>query len=316
MKITKKLETRLDISSKDMYCPDYNKNFMQILNTKYLNRCYKSIYITDILQILNRSPIHCKTKTLDGEAYVDILFEVSGIVYEEEEIIHNCKVIEILNDSMIAKSEHASLQIKIINNSTVFKKGTEIPVIVKKVRYKPFEQGISVIAIPFVPIKKPIIYYKISSDQTNVAIVNKSTQLFDFKNLDKIIDTLKSLKKNKISYKFFQEFIYPYKKYKQTPGKGTSLSLDNLNKLKTGDVVYQPESYLDDDNYYLLNEKDIVKLNPIFVEIDKSQFIYHILNLYQKNLIKLIDFIQLYDTKEKIKEKEDVWKMYALFKED
>jgi hypothetical protein len=91
---------------------------------------------------------------LDGEAYVDILFEVSGIVYEEEEIIHNCKIIEIINDSMIAKSEYASIQIKIINNITVFKKGEEIPIIVKKVAYKPFENGIAIVAIPFVPIIK------------------------------------------------------------------------------------------------------------------------------------------------------------------
>ena len=313
MRITKKLETRLDISSNNMYCSDYNKNFMKILKNKYLNRCYKSIYITDILQILNRSPIHCKTKTLDGEAYVDILFEVSGIVYEEEEIIHNCKIIEIINDSMIAKSEYASMQIKIINNITVFKKGEEIPIIVKKVAYKPFENGIAIVAIPFVPIIKPVIYYKISSDSIQV---NKSTQLFDFKNLDKTIDTLKSLRKNKISYKFFLEFIYPYKKYRQTPGKGISLTLENLNKLKKGDIVYQPEAYLDDDNYFLLSDKDADKLKLMFVEIDKNQLIFHILNLYEKRLIKLIEFIQIYNSKEKIKEKENVWKMYDLFKEN
>jgi hypothetical protein len=102
--------------------------------------------------------------------------------------------------------------------------------------------------------------------------------------LDKTIDTLKSLRKNKISYKFFLEFIYPYKKYRQTPGKGISLTLENLNKLKKGDIVYQPEAYLDDDNYFLLSDKDADKLKLMFVEIDKNQLIFHILNLYEKKI--------------------------------
>jgi hypothetical protein len=303
MIITKKLETRLDISISDMYCADYNKKAIELLKTKFINRCYKSIYITDILRIVNRNTMHCKNKTLDGGVYMDISFEVSGIVYEKGEIIHNCKIIEILSKSLIAKHEQTSVIVTNINNISIFKEGEEIPVIVEEVGYKPYEHGIAVVALPFIPKINPIIVYKITSDE----IVDKS----DSKKFDTIVDAFDVLEtKNTLGYQFFRGLIYPYKKFRKP--QGTTISLGKLDGLKIGDMVYKPESYLDDDKLVFSDGKEA---DITIAEMGKSQFIKYILDVYQKNLIKLTGFVQLYNTAAKIKEKEEVWKFYNNFRE-
>jgi hypothetical protein len=317
MKVIKIVETRVDINDiSDMFCSDYNSNILKKLKTLYTKKCFKSIFILDILRIVNRSSLHCKNKVLDGGTYIDVSFEVSGIIYEKGEVIHNCKIIQINNNgTMHAKSEYASINIKNVEGLAVIKESDEIPVIVHMVRCNIFEEEISVLAIPFIPIVQPSIIYKITGVEKDRDIEN----LFDMDELTKLENTLVALKKsNKNVYKFFVELIYPYKSTKSlNEFKSQIITLENLYNLQQDTLVYNPEAYLDNNTYVILNETAKNKLmnsETSIVEIDKRDYILHLLNTYSKRLNTLMEFVQLYDSIEKIKNKSQVWSLYALLK--
>lgn len=323
MKVKKILETRLDIqNTNDIYCADYNSKLVNLLKERYNGRCYKSIYILDILRIVRRNTLICKNKVLDGSLYIDITFEVSGIVYEKGDIIHKCKIIQINNNgTMHAKSEYASLIIKNISGAIVFKEFEEIPVIVNVVRYGIFDNEISISAIPLVPIIKKSTIFKII-EQHDKGIKNYN-ELFDFAELQKNIDSVKNIaKSNKTVYTFFKDLLYPFKKVKTLKvGKSLKIELQSLLELKNGDLVFNPISNLDDDTYLILrgSDTDIKKIESDYtdisiVEIDKSEYIIHLLNEYNKNIDQLLEFLKVYDTQDKIKEKSHIWSLYKILK--
>lgn len=320
MKVTKILETRLDIIDiNSIFCSDYEKNIMSMLKNKYNNRCFKSIYILDVNRIVARSNLHCKNKVLDGSTYIDVSFEISGIVYEKGDIIHNCKIIQINNNgTMHAKSKYASIHIKNIDGLVVFKEMEEVPVIVNMTRYNIFEDEISVSAIPFIPILKKSTVFKI----TDALVNDESTfDLFDFNQLNKYLDMVQTeSKNNKIVFKFFTELLHPYKVVKDfNLGKKTKIDLTTLLELKNDNLLYTPESKLNASECFILNDTDLKKLEKIYpdtsiININHKEYIYHTLNNYSKNLECLLEFMQIYNTEEKIKQNTKFWSLYSVFK--
>jgi hypothetical protein len=322
MKVTKILETRLDILNDDMYCCDYNARILRILNDNYINRCFKSIFILDIIRIIRRSAPHCKNKALDGSAYIDISFEVSGIVYDKGDVIHNCKIIKIDdNGKMHAKSKYASIHVNGSNSLVSFKETDEITVLVRNAGYGINDTEISVSTIPFVPIIKDSIIYKIVDDE------DKSKDKSEDKYIDNFIKDIEQIEKQLVKhkktnpqiFKFFKELVYPYKTYKVDDfGKSYDISMINLLKLKKDDMVFKPCNYLDDNTYLLINDKDKIKVEKTYtttiIEISKQDYILHIFNLYKTNLLQLIGFVESYDTKDKITASQTTWKLYNTVK--
>lgn len=321
MKVTKILETRIDIFNiNDIYCADYNKNIINILKEKYVKKCFKAIYILDVLRIVHRSSLHCKNKVLDGSTYIDVSFEVYGIVYEKGEVIHDCKIISInaINGTMHAKSEHASILIKNIKGIIVFKETDVIPVIVNMARYTIFESEISLSAIPFIPILAKPTMFKITSVESDIK--KQVSEIIDFKKLDaleKKIDLIK--KSNKAVYKFFHDLVYPYKALQKVSGTVYNIDLESLLMLKIDSVYYKADCHLDDNTYLKLTSADIIKLETKYattamLEIDAKDYIIHLFDDKTKRLNILLDLLELYDSSAKIKSKSPVWSLYNLFK--
>lgn len=306
MKVKNILETRLNIIEiKDIFCSDYDKNIMRLLKDKFVMRCFKSMYILDIIQIIRRSNMQCKNKVLDGSLYIDVSFEVSGIVYEKGDIVHNCKIIQIDNNNIMhAKSEYASLSIKNIIEVNVFKENDEIPVLVNMARYNIFDNEVSVSAIPLVPIIKKHAVYRVKTDEKNVE--QNVKKLFNFRELEDNIAAVNKSGKN--IFKFFRDLLYPFKKEVTHSGKKISISLNTLLMLNEDDLIYRPDSYLDSDECFLLTKSDNI------IDIDKQDLILYLLNDYNKNLTLLIEFLETYNTPEKIKSKSSFWSLYKTFK--
>ena len=322
MLIKKILETRLDIANtNDIFCADYGKNALLLLKDKYTKRCFKSVYVLDVLHIIKRSAIHCKNKVADGSGYMDVTFEVSGIIYEKGEVIHNCKIIQINNNGIMhAKSEHASLFIKNIDDTVIFKEMDEIPVIVNMAKYGMYETEISVSSYPFMPLPKKSIILKIIDDSSDLSKSDKITESIgldistELKKLESEITKIK--KTNKPIYEFFKDLIYPYKSFVKIAGTSNIITYDNLSKtLAHDDLVYKPESYLDDNTYLTLNSVEKSKIESLYtdtvlIEVNKNDFIIHLLNEYSKNLSQFLGFLQMYDTKKKIADKKPIWSLY------
>lgn len=325
MIITKILETRIDLFNvKYIFCSNYNDIIIEELKKRFVKRCYKSIFITDILEIVKRSSIKCKNKVLDGSVYVDVQFKAEGIIYENGDIIHNCKIIQINdNNTMLAKSDQISLQINNSTNFNIFKVGEEIPVIVRIVRYNIMQDGITVVSIPFVPIAKNIIFYRLTDMEPdeNFKLLLKS-EMVEIDNLSNNLDILK--KKNKNIYAFFRDLIYPFKKYddikKIKQIETLKINEENLLSLVNNDslVVFRPNLYLDDDSMFIASEdvidNNLTHLNGLIVDSDYQTIMLDLLMDYKKNLLKFIEFITVYDSLEKIKKSPHVWQLYSRLK--
>jgi len=259
-----------------------------------------------------------KNKVLDGSVYIDISFEVSGIVYEKEEIIHNCSIIQINdNGTMHAKSEHASIYIKNskeLADLLIFKKMDLIPVIVVASRYQIYDTEISISAVPLIPILKKSVVYKIVdhiavSDEFDRSDIKKIVDLDSIKKLES--DIVKA-SKNKNVYNSFRKLLYPYKEYKKViSGSVKKISLDGFSGLKTGDLVHKPVNYLDDDTYLILTSDHKIDTQ---LEIEKSELEIKLFNDYYKSMITLLEFCQNYDTADKVKAKNKVWSLYNSLK--
>jgi len=314
MKIIKVVETRIDIRDiTDMFCSNYDAKFLQILRNLYVRKCFKSIYILEINKIISRSDIHCKNKVLDGSTYIDISFEVTGVIYEKGEIIHNCRIIQINNNgTMHAKSEYASIKIKNVDGLVVVKENDTMPVIVHEHRCNIFEEEISILAIPFIPIVKQPIIYNITGTTKDIS------HIFDFNLLQNTIKELNSAKTNKTVYKFFTELIYPYKILQKIDFQKKDITLENLNTIASGDLLYSPETYLDCDTVCILtqaNKEKILQLpEATILDINKNDYILYVLTDYLRRLQTLQEFLTIYDTRDKIKEKDQIWSLYKLFK--
>ncbi len=317
MKVEKILEVRLDINdANNMFVQDYDKVFLEILKQKYKKRCYKSMLIIDIIKIIKRSKIYCKSKTLDGTLYVDIQFLASGIVYEQEEIIHKCKIIQIhSNGVMHAKSEYAAIQIANIDGMNIFKENEEIPVVVNRVKYNIFEDEITVLAFPLIPLKKKIILYKsINTSQSLNDIDEESNKiLHEISELLKEMDKYK--KDYKESYEFFINLLYPTKKPMNIKTEKKKIDAELFKKME-GKIITNSYSYLLDDFIYILDEKSYKSIIPDIqiIEVPFNELILRILYDYKKNIIMLKDFILTYNTKDKIKDNSHIWSVFNMLK--
>ena len=112
MIIYKQIETRLDIiNPNDLYCSNYNKMLLNLLNKKFLNRCYKSIYIIEIIKIVKRGSIIHTAKNLNGTSYIDLQFKIKGVVYEKNDIIHKCNYISSINngENFLFENEYCNI---------------------------------------------------------------------------------------------------------------------------------------------------------------------------------------------------------------
>ncbi len=318
MKVRKILESRIDINNiNDIICSDYDKNILQILKNKYENRCFKSVYILEITNIIARSSLHCKNKVLDGTVYLDVTFEVVGIVYDKGDIIHNCKIVQINNNYIMhAKSQYASLRINNITKVDIFKENDEIPVIVSMARYNIYDNEIPIIAVPLIPLTKKIILYNITEPLTNQ---NSILEEFDIDNLKTSIKAVEKHKQNKKIYEFFKDLLYPLKKVEKIYGTQKEISIDNLLNIQENDTYYTGYRYLDNNTYSQIDENDVEKIKKDYeetaiVNISKKEFILNTLHEYMRDLNIFTEFLETYDTIEKINSKTIIWKLYKTFK--
>lgn len=337
MIVIKIIQTTIDIlNPNDIYSSNIEYFITQELEKRYKNRCYLSILITDINKIIRLSSINMVNNRLDGAAYVDVQFEVSGIVFVRGEILHDCKIIEILSNNITAEHKYAGIKIlNGINNNIIkiLEVGQIIPVIVQNFRYMPNQRTISITAVPFIPyIDEYIIYYNITSP-------------LNPQETDKLIHLLEQVKKeedmhieiSKIkSYDFFKDILYPYKvnqKFEQSKKasvlnlKSVSFDIKKLLEIKTGLITYPNEDsrsnkrlfwsdkYSDYKNTSVNNNfNEILNADNVLV-IDSNLYsvLVDIINKYLLYLQALRGFVDTY-TFDNMNKLVNYWKLCKHYK--
>jgi hypothetical protein len=309
MIINKIMETYVDIADpNDMYNDDIDLMLLNKLKEKFVGICYKSCYILDIIRIIRRSSIYMKD-TLEGDANLSVMFEVSAIQYLKNEIINGCKIVKKEANGIVhAKSQYAGIQFNIPASMSIFKEGDTVPVIVNLVRYNVNQSAISVLAHPFMPQNSEPIYYKIKDDLTSE--LNKE----ESKNIDSLLEQVSKIEKdiNKLQsddkkvYKFFVDLLSE----KNSAGnKNTKRKpIYDILKIKKGTLYF--DDVYDSNNINTLekdNDKDCINERPFIV------YSFILIN-YMMRLQTICDFVRYYPKFADIQENKHLWKFYLSLK--
>jgi hypothetical protein len=322
MIIEKSIETRLDIEdSNTILTTDFQKVYIDLLNKKYKGRCFKSIFILDVLDILYSSEIRYRNKDITGYMYVDLVFLVRGLLYVRNEILFDCEIIKIdipvLSDSTIkinAKSEYASI---IISNNTpydMYSVGQKVPVVVRDTRYYNFKDYISVSAIPFQPYKIPSVDYLTNGD-INYKILympcEDETIEYNSSKISKITDIQKALGSSKINKasKFFARLIFDPNIKPITGSRLISLSSKRID-FKRSELFYILEGKM----YTMARPRTAENKNIKIISLPAMEIYNKLLSELYIDLVNIKGLAENYDTPEKIKNGKVIWKLYSTIK--
>jgi hypothetical protein len=312
MLITKIIETRLDINDpKLIFTRDYNDTIAKLFKERYINKCYYSMYILELVEIIKKSSIKCKNNALDGTLYVDIECKVKGIIYEKGEIIHDCKVVRLLEDIAYCKSKYSSLQV--ITNGIPLSEGQVIPVIVNMQRYNISVDEISVSGVILQPDPEVVVYK-----------CENGNSLIDWRDIEDEIkevqltynELTKEAKGKEDVYKFFNELLYPYKKYYKSEKLTFADDLKNLNDnagpLVDSNLYLFRLARLDEGHFYKGIPSKGIKYSIVTMNLIDALF--SMIIGYKKDISNLLGFIRTYSDIEKVESNKLIWKSFNVKK--
>lgn len=319
MIITKILETSIDLfDANDIYQSNVDDLLKHRLEARYKNYCYQSILITDITKIIRRSDIMMVSDRLDGAAYVDVQFEVSGVILIQGEILHNCKVAEIQPNSIVITHQYASIKLQKEpgdqNISRILQKDQVIPMVVQQVRYYPNSKTISALAYPYIPTVSKNYYYHITSGLSAVE-TEKITMVIDQINKEEALHS--NLKTNK-AYDFFDSLLYSYKTDQHTSQapyitknefKPIAFDIKLFLDIESGIIVYPSEDNRNNKRLFWTKKTSIPESTNMTVDTSLYPVLTDVLSKYLLYLQALRGFVETYPTADDAKKLTTYWKL-------
>lgn len=303
MIINKYLETYIDLNDPfEIYSNEPEQTIIKKLNAKYLGVCTKSCYVMEIVRVVRRSYIYMKD-TLKGGSSVCVLFEAKVLVYNQNEIICDCKIIKKEAHGKIhGVSKYAGIQLQIDPSISIFSAGDVVPVRVRKVRYNVNENKISISAIPFLPIKAEPIKYDITTELSKEEKSLLSGHLDDIDKCEALIKKFNATQKK--VFKFFFDMLS--EKRKKPIKKSSQKPLREILNMKG--VISKPK-YQDKSIVVVENSKDPDKISEAAYAAMYSIIIERLTEL--QTLLTLVD---CYPDFKSVQKNKSVWKLYMLQK--
>ena len=309
MQITKIFDVILNIDNINIiFSNNIEGQIFNLIEKKYLNKCYLESYIIKINKILNRSLIESNQNNLNCDFIVYIQFEAECIIYSQNEVILNMEIHENINNNIIAKNNYIVAMIKNNKDISFLKKGSKIPIIVGKAKFTTGSNKITINSYPFIPIiNQSVIYYKI-----NKITDDEKTQLND--NIIIYINIEEERKKKILEIKnnnwnYFNDLLYPYKNNK---------SDENIKKDKTVELL----SYNYEDSIIYFNQE--INLSEKLISINKDtknyledssfNILYNLFKKYYLHLKLLNDLSEEYNSKDLIDKNINLFELYIKYK--
>ena len=310
MIITKIFDIILNIDDISIvFSNNIENSILNLLNKKYLNKCFLESYIIKINKILNRSLIESNQNDLSCSLIVCIQFEAECIIYNQNEVILDMEIQDNINNNIITKKDNIIAMIKNNSDMSIFKKGDKIPIIVGKAKFTTGSNKISINSYPFIPItNKNIIYYKINEITENDKLQLQES-IINYIEIEenKKVEILKN-KNNKWNY--FNDLLYPYKNNKNKDIIKTEKCIDLLSFNYGNSIIYI------NDNINLSERLICIQKNNItnYLEEKSILILYNLLKKYYLNLKLINDLSTQYNTDELIKKKSDIFELYIKYK--
>ena len=246
MIITKIFETGITIDDPFiMYSNNVDNEIMNLLRKYFVNVCYKSCYVLEIIRIIKRSRLEAHIDT-SGDMFVCVVFEAKVIVYQPNEIIADATIVNKDSSGGVqCTTDKCAIDVAPSKALNMFNNDDKIPVSCTKLRYMYRMNKISTIASLFRPVvnRDPVVF-KCSTEGT---AIDPTTLIKDYSDLVRQIESGKDERTE-----FFVKLLYPYPKG-QTPDYVLQLKASGiLNKEDNVELVdfLSPETYK--PGYYVL----------------------------------------------------------------
>jgi hypothetical protein len=248
-----------------------------------------------------------------------VMFEVTAIVYVENEIINGCTVITNKSTMLICNADHTSIYMAAGNTLTSIREGQIISVRVGKTTYNPYQSQISVNAKPFLPTTHQTVF-QIQGDLPADISDTIRPQLEKIKFEEAEAVKLKATKAT--SYNFIDAILFAWKSMSTKPENATHHSIVDLitsgkfNKLKyvSRDTRITPST----DGVYSFDEKHADAANTTtFVEhLPAVVVAQQLLNDYCEHLRTVREMIEIYNTKELVTTHRNLWAIFEANKKN
>jgi hypothetical protein len=300
----------LEISDMSViYSPlDTKEICKKILAEKYENKCYNSCLILKIGDIseIEHSMMSVIYDDLDAPIRLSVKFTAQVLIYQEGEIITNCKIQKIESNGVIF-AESKGANIRFSDNGITGESigvGDIIPLTVKLSRYIIGMNKISIYAVPFIPSFPDDVSYLVSEELTDETKIRKilsmiNTEEKEIKNLDRtIVD-------------FFNNLLYPYNNYKE-PTEPIK-TLEDFKSIRNG-YVSRPLC-LKRDRFSFIHGNKPYK-NSIVLENTMNNIAQIFLSEHLQYLLKIKELATTYNTTEKFQKNMRIWKIYKLGKQE
>lgn len=321
MIITKILETTIDLfSPDDIYTVDVPTMLKNKLSERYINKCFSSTLILEVLEVVRYSDVIMVDNRLDGAAYINVQFKIKGIIYSEGEVLQGCKVVNVASSGIIVSHVHALGLMSPDPTKkaiSVIKKDQVVPVIISDVRYNVGKSQATITCKPYTPQTFQEVLYNI----TDIISPEDTEKLDDLLTMLSTEEAAHAKLKGSKSYEFFKNLIYPYKttkKFKLSPiGESfdsIALDLKSLLTIREGQCITNADPAVSD--FLVHSKKHVSNVDGIIV-IDSPLYpaLSSIILQRIKYLTTLRGFAEQYDTAEKNQEHMAYWKVCMSLKE-
>jgi hypothetical protein len=308
MRITKVLETNIDITDPVNVYSSPDTRVLEILANKFNGKCYKACYIEKVNKIIKRGSCRINKYGAPNIGTVSVAFEVSGIIYAPGEIINGCTfinrdangIITLRKNNITIMTEDATNKYESLNSRQL------VSIRVGIARYRVNGEGINIngVILSF-PTKTDA--YKIagglnSEDITFLkeAIEEHNNELGQLKN---------KIKGNEDVYTFFSGLLSPFKK--QTSMGKHNMTLDGLIKSGAKDlfVGIDPQVGIGEPHLFVGADPD-EKYHNIVSNVDKRIAMVEVISALTNNIRTIREYLEIYNTKESIGGHKNIWRIY------
>jgi hypothetical protein len=322
MKIKKIFTTRITLESSDLiYNSDKKSVCRDILQEKLVGRCYQSCLIESI------DNIDCLSRTytsdsLDASAYINVKFEVTGIIYQYNEIVHKCKIFMIKSDNsnlhITAENEYAVVDIEIKEDELdqlIYKKDDIIPIIVIESQYIPHKKKISVtgaLFLPSYPENRFFIMKRELSTEEKERLLYLTNKVEEEEKTEYLSDDERNIRDS------VNRLLYPFKRMRKFEDNNIAKSLnfqpkrfDEIYDLNYGIFCQPIELHRNSKMFYYSPIVDIPEdVSLELIEEDGFEIFCRFLRNYILYMNIVETFVEEYGTMENFDEYRYVWNFY------
>lgn len=313
MHITKIISIALDIQNTVNVYSDLETNIKNILVDRFEGRCFRACYISSINRIIKMSDCYINQDGVPSFGTINVIFEVTAIIYAIGEIINGCTVVNKDKRTIICSSEHASIYLVADDTMESVQKGQKLSVRVGGAKYNIGAAKVSVNAVPFLPVKVATIY--------RLPPVTTDTKLY----LEPMLERIKeeetaceeARKANPKGWEFFSQLLYAYKEDQKKPQQAIEHNiLDLISRLDKfpKDIRFisrDPRINLTKPLVYTYSTQDL----PDGARLKESKLVAKeviliMLDDYYNQLRTIREMLEIYGTQQALESHKNLWLIF------